>query len=113
LTPKERAVCDEAAFRFLSKNWQTVTAANGQAYEIALDTVARNFPDNFDPAAQLRAASVLVYVYEGELFNPANVIRFYFDCRERFQTLQHDWSPVSYAPPLSVAAKIGSTVCMK
>jgi hypothetical protein len=113
LTSKQMAVCEEAAFRHLSKNWQTITAANGQAYEIALDTVHRNLPNNVDPGADLRAATVVVYISEGEMFNPANVVHFYFDCHDRFQTFQRHWSQVSYAPPLSVAAKITSIACVE
>jgi len=104
-------ICAEAAFRHLSKNWKTLTAANGQAYEIALDTVFRNLPNNLDPRADLRAATVVAYTSEGEIFNPDNVVHFYFDCHDRFQTFQRQWSQVIYAPPLSVAAKIASIAC--
>src|SRR5262249_49202505 len=111
LTSKQMAMCEEAGFRYLSKNWQTITAANGQAYEIALDTAHRNLSNNVDSGANLRGATVVVYVSEGEMFNPANVVHFYFDCHDRFQTFQRRWSKVSYAPPLSVAAKIASFAC--
>ncbi|MGH8540540.1 MAG: hypothetical protein ACRETW_08560 [Stenotrophobium sp.] len=86
LTPKQMSICDEAAFRYLSKNWKTITASNGQAYEIALDTITRPLPANSDGGATLRAASVLVYMPEGSTFNPDNVFHFYFDCHDRFQT---------------------------
>jgi hypothetical protein len=111
LTSKQMTTCDEAAFRYLSQNWQTITAANGQAYEIALDTVRRNLPNNV-VAGALRAATVVVYISEGETFNPANVVHFYFDCHDHVQTFQRHWSQVSYAPPLSVAAKIASIACV-
>jgi hypothetical protein len=111
LTPKQMNTCAEAAFRHLSKNWKTLTAANGQAYEIALDTVFRNLPSNLDPRANLRAATVVAYISEGEIFNPNNVVHFYFDCHEHFQTFQSRWSPVIYAPPLSIAAKIAAVAC--
>lgn len=111
LTPKQMSICDETAFRYLSKNWKTITASNGQAYEIALDTIIRPLPDNSDGGATLRAASVLVYVPEGSTFNPDNALHFYFDCHDRFQTFSSYWSPVTYAPPLSVAAKIASIAC--
>ena len=88
LTPKQMSICDEAAFRQLSRNWQTITAANGQAYEIALDTVGRNLPANVDPPAVLRAATVVVYISEGDVFKPENVVHFYFDCHDQFQTFQ-------------------------
>jgi uncharacterized protein len=113
LTPEEMASCDEAAFRYLSKNWQNVTASNGQVYEIAMDTIYDNLPPNVDPAATLRAATVVVYESKGKLFNARNVQQFYFDCRDHFQTFQQGWSPVTYAPPLSVAAKIASIACEK
>lgn len=113
LTPEQMASCDEAAFRHLSKNWQNVTASNGQVYEIAMDTIYQNLPPNVDPGATLRAATVVVYESQGSLFNPRNVQHFYFDCRDHFQTLQEGWSPVTYAPPLSVAAKIASIACEK
>jgi hypothetical protein len=105
LTPKQISICDEAAFRQLSRNWQTTTAANGQAYEIALDTVMRNLPANVDPPAALRTATVVVYISEGDVFKPENVVHFYFDCQDHFQTFQWQWSQVAYAPPLSIAAK--------
>jgi hypothetical protein len=111
LTPKQMAMCDEAAFRYLSKNWQTITAANGQAYEIALDTIYRNLPHNTDPRAELRAATVVVYISEGEIFKPNNVVHYYFDCHDHFQTDRPQWSPILYAPPLSVVAKIASIAC--
>jgi hypothetical protein len=113
LTPGQQAICAEAAFRYLSKDWQTVTAANGQAYEIAVDTINRNFPANVDPAAKLRAASVMVYVREGSIFNTENVVRFYFDCHEHYQTFRRNWSEIAYYPPSSVAAKIASVVCVE
>lgn len=112
LTPEQMSKCDEAAFRHLSKHWQTITAANGQAYEIALDTVYRNLADNVDSGATLRAATVVVYISEGDTFNPDNVLHFYFDCHDRFQTFSSRWSPTAYAPPLSIAAKISSVACM-
>jgi len=112
LTPKQMSMCDEAAFRYLSKHWQTITAANGQAYEIALDTVTRNLPANVAPRASLRAATVVVYISEGDTFNPDNVLHFYFDCHDRFQTSSRSlWSPTAYAPPLSIAAKISTVAC--
>lgn len=111
LTPKQMLKCDEAAFRDMSKNWKTITASNGQAYEIALDTITRPLPANSDGGATLRAASVLVYLSEGDTFNPDNVLHFYFDCHDRFQTFSSRWSPTAYAPPLSIAAKISSVAC--
>jgi hypothetical protein len=111
LTPKQMNICAEATFRHLSKNWKTLTAENGQAYEIALDTVFRNLPNNLDSRADLRAATVVAYISEGEVFNPENVVHFYFDCHDRFQTFQRLWSQVIYAPPLSIAAKIASIAC--
>lgn len=111
LTPKQMSICDEAAFRYLSKNWKTITASNGQAYEIALDTITRPLPANFDGGATLRDASVLVYMTEGSTFNPNNVLTFYFDCHDRFQTFSSRWSQIAYAPPLSIAAKISSIAC--
>ena len=113
LTPEQMASCDEAAFRHLSKNWQSVTASNGQVYEIAIDTIYQNLPPNVDPGATLRAATVVAYESQGRPFNPRNVQHFYFDCQDHFQTLQQGWSPVTYAPPLSVAAKIASIACEK
>lgn len=112
LTPKQMSKCDEAAFRYVSKHWQTITAANGQAYEIALDTITRNLPNNLDSGATLRAATVVVYISEGDTFNPDNVVHFYFDCHDHFQTYSPmHWSPVMYFPPLSIAAKISSVAC--
>jgi hypothetical protein len=111
LTPEQTALCDEAAFRNLSKNWGNVTASNGQVYEVALDTIHRNLPSNVDPVAILRAATVVVYEHQGEPFDPRNVLNFYFDCHDRFQTFQRGWSPVAYFPPLSVTAKIASIAC--
>jgi len=111
LTPKQISACDEAAFRYLSKNWKTIKASNGQAYEIALDTITRPLPPNSDSGATLRAATAVVYVSEGVTFNPDNVLHFYFDCHDRFQIFSSRWSPVAYAPPLSVAAKISSVAC--
>jgi len=111
LTPKQMSMCDEAAFRYLSKHWTTITATNGQAFEIALDTITRPLPANSDGGATLRAASVVVYISEGDTFNPNNVLHYYFDCHDRFQTFSNGWSPVSYAPPLSIAAKISSVAC--
>jgi hypothetical protein len=113
LTPEQRAPCEEAAFRNLSKNWRDVTASNGQVYEVALDTIYRNLPSNMDSGATLRAVTVIVYESQGELFNPNNVRHFYFDCRDHFQTFQQEWSPVAYFPPLSVVAKIASIACDK
>ena len=113
LTPEQMASCDEAAFRHLSKNWQNVVAANGQIYEVALDTIYRDLPPDVDPAAVLRAAEVVVYASEGEPFNAGNVLHFYFDCHGHFQTFQRVWSPVAYAPPLSVVGKIASVACDK
>jgi hypothetical protein len=116
LTPKQMAACDEAAVRWhiqhLSKNWQTITAANGQTYEIALDTIIRDLPANLDPRADLRGAMVIVHVYEGETLRLESMVSFYFDCHDRFQTVQNNyWSPVTYAPPLSIAAKIAAIAC--
>jgi hypothetical protein len=111
LTTKQRSMCDEAAFRYLSKNWKTITASNGQEYEIALDTIVRPLPDNEDAGATLRAAEVVVYVAEGETFNPSNVFHFYFDCQGRFQTFSSFWTEPAYAPRLSVAAQISSIAC--
>ena len=112
LTPKQMSKCDEAAFRYMSKHWQTITAANGQAYEIALDTITRNLPNNLDSGAALRAATVVVYISEGDTFNLDNVVHFYFDCHDHFQTYSPmHWSPVAYFPPLSIAAKISSVAC--
>jgi hypothetical protein len=115
LTPRQMSMCDEAAFRYLSKNWKTITASNGQAYEVALDTIVRPLPDNSDPRATLRSASVLVYMSEGSTFNHDNVLHFYFDCHDRFQTHSSgsysSWSPTAYAPPLSIAAKISFLAC--
>lgn len=111
LTSKQVSKCDEAAFRYLSKNWKTITESNGQAYEIALDTITRPLPTNSDGGATLRAASVLVYVSEGETFNSHNVLHFYFDCHDRYQTFSSRWSLTAYAPPLSIAAKISSVAC--
>lgn len=111
LSPKQMSKCDEAAFRYLSKNWKTIIAANGQPYEIAIDTITRNLPDNVDSGATLRAATVVVYIPEGDIFNPNNVLHFYFDCLDRFQILSSFWSPTAYAPPLSIAAKISSIAC--
>lgn len=111
LTPKQMSICNEAAFRYLSKNWKTITVSNGQAYEVALDTIVRPLPANSDGGATLRAASVLVYMSEGSTFNPDNVLHFYFDCHDRFQTFSSRWSPIAYAPPLSIAATISSIAC--
>lgn len=112
LTPKQMSKCDEAAFRYKKKNWQTITAANGQPYEIALDTIIRPLPTNADPRATLRAATVVVYISEGDTFNLDNVVHFYFDCHDHFQTYSpKHWSPVAYFPPLSIAAKISSAAC--
>ena len=111
LTPKQMSMCDEAAFRYMSKNWKTITASNGQTFEIALDTITRPLPDDYGGGATLRAASVFVYISEGDTFNPANVFDFYFDCHDRFQTFSSRWSPTTYAPPLSIAAKISSVAC--
>lgn len=112
LTQKQMSKCDEAAFRYGKKHWQTITAANGQAYEIALDTIIRNLPNNLDSGAALRAATVVVYIPQGDTFNLDNVLHFYFDCHDRFQTLSRSfWSPTEYAPPLSIAAKISSVAC--
>lgn len=111
LTPKQMSICDEAAFRHLSKNWKTITASNGQAYEIALDTITSPLPPNSDAGAKLRGAMVLVYIYEGITFNSENVLRFYFDCHDRFQTFTSDWSSVEYMPPFSVVAEISSLAC--
>ncbi len=111
LTPKQMSKCNEAAFRYMSKNWKTIKASNGQVYEIALDTITRPLPANSDPRASLRAASVLVYISEGDTFNLDNVLHFYFDCHDRFQTSSSYWSPTTYAPPLSIAAKISSIAC--
>lgn len=113
LTSEQMASCDEAAFRNLSKNWRNVTASNGQVYEVALDTIYHDLPSNVDPAATLRAATAVVYEHQGEPFNPRNVLHFYFDCHDHFQTFQQEWSPVAYFPPLSVAAKIASLACDK
>lgn len=113
LTSEQMASCDEAAFHNLSKNWQNVTASNGQVYEVALDTIYNDLPSNVDPGATLRAATVVVYEHQGEPFNPTNVLHFYFDCHDHFQTFQQGWSPVAYFPPLSVAAKIASIACDK
>lgn len=113
LTPEQMASCEEAAFRNLSKNWRNVTASNGQGYEVALDTIYRNLPSNMDSGATLRAATVIVYESQGELFNPNNVRHFYFDCHDHFQTFQQGWSPVAYFPPLSVVAEIASIACDK
>ena len=114
LTPKQMSICNEAAFRYMSKNWKIITATNGQAYEIALDTIQRNLPDDVNPSATLRAATVVVYISEGEVFNPNNVVSFYFDCHERYQTNSRSlWSPSEYAPPLSIAANISSIACNK
>ncbi len=111
LTSEQMASCDEAAFRALSKNWQNVTASNGQVYEVALDTISRNLPSNVNAGATLRAAMVVVYKRQGEPFNSTNVFTFYFDCRDHFQTFQRGWSPVTYFPPLSVTAEISSIAC--
>ena len=112
LTPKQMAKCHEAAFRYKKKNWKTITASNGQAYEIALDTIYRDLPTNTEPRATLRAATVVVYISEGDTFNIDNVVHFYFDCHDRFQTNSRSfWSPSEYAPPLSIAAKISSVAC--
>lgn len=111
LTPEQIVSCDEAAFRSLSKDWQNVTASNGQVYDVALDTISRNLPRNVNPGATLRAAMVIVYESQGEPFNPNNVFTFYFDCHDHFQTFQQAWSPVAYFPPLSVTAKIASIAC--
>ncbi len=113
LTPEQIATCDEVAFRSTSKNWQNVTASNGQVYEVALDTISRNPASNVNPGATLRAAMVMVYESQGEPFNPNNVFTFYFDCHSHYQVFQEGWSPVSYAPPLSVAGRIASIACNK
>ncbi len=112
LSLSEQSVCNEAAFRYLSKRWETVTASNGQAFEIALDTATGPLPTNVDPRATLRAASVTVYVSEGKTFNPENVLRYYFDCIDRFQTsARSGMSQPAFAPPLSVAGRISSIAC--
>ena len=111
LPERQRSKCDEAAFRFLSKNWTTVTAANGQAFQIALDTVVHPIPVDLDPAAKLRGAMVKVYAPEGDDFDAGNVMTFYFDCHDKVQTFTSRWSPVTYAPPMSVAAQISRVAC--
>jgi len=112
LSPKQMSKCDEAAFRHLSKHWKTIKAVNGQTYEVALDTVQRDLPSNVDPRAKLRAATVVVYVSEGDTFDIDNVVRFYFDCHDRYQTSSRSvWSSSEYAPPLSIAAKISLVAC--
>jgi Surface-adhesin protein E len=109
---KERmASLNEAAFRNLSKNWRNVTASNGQVYEIAMDTIDHNLPNNVEPVATLRAATVVVYGPQEKPFNANNVQHLYFDCRGHFQTFQQDWSPVADIPALSVAAEVASIAC--
>ncbi len=110
LTPKQIAICNEVAFRSTSKNWENVKASNGQVYEVALDTINHNLSGL---RTNLLAASVQVYENQGEPFNLNNVITFYFDCHDHFQTFQEGWSPVSYAPPLSVVGRIASIACNK
>lgn len=111
LTPEQRSACDESAFRYLSKNWKTVTTSNGAEYQIALDTIVRPLKADEDGGATLRAASVVVYVVEGSTFNPRNVYHFYFDCHGEFQTFSSHWSQPQFAPRLSVAAQISSIAC--
>jgi hypothetical protein len=84
--------------------WHKVEADNGASYQIDLGLI-QDFGSG---------ATTSVYDDKGGTFNMMNLKRWYFSCTGYFSILQNGGmgpSPSTYAPPRSVAARIGEIVC--
>ena len=83
-------------------NWQKIEADNGAVYDIDLNSIMR----------YNGMAEAMVYVVEGQYFNPMNLKQLFFDCRGHFMELTDaGLSPQIYAPPRSVAAQLATIAC--
>lgn len=83
--------------------WQLVEADNGAAFKIDLGLIQEIGGE----------ATTAIYSDEGTSFNPVNLRRWFFTCRGHFRMQLENGrlSPMSYAPPRSVAAQMSNIVC--
>jgi hypothetical protein len=92
----------QAAYQRL-ECWHKIEADNGAVYQLDLGLIQR-FADG---------ASSVVYTDEGGVFNPMNMKQWFFNCQGHFSvTLDRGSTPMTYAAPRSVAARISNLVCV-
>jgi TPR repeat protein len=94
--------------KFVRAIWQTIEADNGAVYALDLKSIVQMA----NGLGATSGVTVGVYVVEGELFDPNGLRSFIFDCAGHFQIFSGaGFSPMRYAPPRSIAAKIGILAC--
>jgi hypothetical protein len=80
--------------------WVTVRANNGAAYQIDLNSRIVNGI----------GVEAMIYISEGNNFDPGNLRDAMFDCRGHM-TFVARGAPDIYLPPLSVGAKVAAIAC--
>lgn len=84
-------------------NWRDVEAANGAIYKVNMNSIS---PDADG------STEVIVYAADGSTFNPDNLRRLWFTCKAHYRDLTVvGIGPLQYAPPRSIAGRIGEIAC--
>jgi hypothetical protein len=104
----QKRKADPAAYK---ANWKILKADNGAAYEIDLNSI-RSFPPPSYGAPD--RAEAVIYIVEGDDFNPMNMKRMLFDCRGHMTDISGgNGMPTMYLPPLSVGAQLSAIACAR
>jgi hypothetical protein len=90
---------DPAAYK---AKWQIIKAENGAVYQIDLNSIR---------ALDRGRAEAVIYIVEGDTFNPTNMKRMLFDCRGHMTDISGGNGPTTYVPPLSVGGQLAAIAC--
>lgn len=89
--------------RYIRAKWQTIEADNGAVLAVDMGSVVHGANGG---------AYVVAYAVEGELFDPNGMRAFNLDCAGHFTVMSPGAiSPLTYAPPRSVAGQVAALVC--
>jgi hypothetical protein len=83
-------------------NWRSVEASNGAVYKIDMNSIS--YMNN-------GAAELIVYIVEGDDYDPRNVKRLWFDCHGHYRDQTNGISATLYAPPRSMAGQLSGIAC--
>lgn len=83
-------------------NWKSFEAVDGSVYKIDMNSISHMHNGT---------AELIVYVVEGDEYDPRNVKRLWFDCRGRYRDQTNGISATLYAPPRSMAGQLSGIAC--
>lgn len=83
-------------------NWQSVEALDGSVYKIDMNSISH---------MNNGTAALIVYMVEGDDYDPRNVKRLWFDCRGHYRDNTGGISVTLYAAPRSMAGQLSNIAC--